>query len=167
MEKGHDWRIRPAVAADVAAIQNIAEAAYAMYLERMDRKPFPMLDDYAAHIAAGRTHVLEDASGVAGYIVMIVDGQGEIWLDTLGVMPDRQGRGYGRALVEYAEEQASASGFARIRLYTNEAMRENLSLYPHLGYAETHRAEQKGYKRVFFVKDLPGRSQPVSRQAHY
>jgi hypothetical protein len=41
-----------------------------------------------------------------------------------------------------------------IRLYTNEAMTENLDYYPRRGYRETHRATQDGYQRVFFSKAL-------------
>ncbi len=34
-------------------------------------------------------------------------------------------------------------------------MTENLAYYPRHGYAETHRAEQDGFRRVFFRKRLP------------
>jgi hypothetical protein len=33
-------------------------------------------------------------------------------------------------------------------------MTENLSYYPRHGYAETHRAEQDGFRRVYFRKPL-------------
>jgi hypothetical protein len=39
-----------------------------------------------------------------------------------------------------------------IRLYTNEAMTENLDRCPRRGYHETHRSTQNGYQRVFFSK---------------
>jgi hypothetical protein len=45
-------------------------------------------------------------------------------------------------------------GLPEIRLYTNEAMTENLGYYPRRGYRETHRATQNGYRRVFFSKVL-------------
>lgn len=148
-----DFNIRLAKPPDRDAIQEIADNAYAIYLPRMDRKPFPMLDDYAAHIAAGRVYILENAGGIVAYMVLIEE-DGRIWLDTIGIMPDSQGKGYGRALVNQAENLARQKGYKRINLYTNEAMRENLTLYPHLGYKETHRAVQNGYHRVFFEKNL-------------
>jgi hypothetical protein len=43
-----------------------------------------------------------------------------------------------------------------IRLYTNEAMTENLAYYPRRGYTETHRAAEDGFNRVFFRKPVPG-----------
>jgi hypothetical protein len=36
-------------------------------------------------------------------------------------------------------------------------MTENLAYYPRHGYAETHRAEQDGFRRVFFTKHLADR----------
>jgi hypothetical protein len=42
----------------------------------------------------------------------------------------------------------------RLKLYTNEAMMENLDYYPRKGYFETHRGEQDGYRGVFYTKTL-------------
>jgi hypothetical protein len=40
-------------------------------------------------------------------------------------------------------------GLGEIRPYTNEAMTENLSYRRRRGYAETHRAGQHGFRRVY------------------
>ena len=40
--------IRPATAHDVAPVQALIEAAYALYIPRIDARPGPMLEDYAA-----------------------------------------------------------------------------------------------------------------------
>jgi len=45
---------------------------------------------------------------------------------------------------------------AAIRLYTNAAMTENLSMYAHMGFVETHRAIEKGFNRVYLRWPLPG-----------
>ncbi|MEQ9160672.1 MAG: hypothetical protein RLO10_10775 [Roseovarius indicus] len=39
-----------------------------------------------------------------------------------------------------------------MQLYTNEKMVANLSIYPHLGYAETDRRTEDGFNRVYFEK---------------
>jgi len=70
------------------------------------------------------------------------------------VRPSRQGRGAGSRLLALAEDEARRLRLSEIRLYTNEAMTENLAYYPRHGYAETHRAEQDGFRRVFFRKHL-------------
>lgn len=51
-----------------------------------------------------------------------------------------------------AERWAKERGYGRIILYTNVIMRENLAWYPALGYAQTHRVQEKGYDRVCFGK---------------
>ena len=53
---------------------------------------------------------------------------------------------------EYAEKAARDNRLNAVELYTNEAMTENLAMYPSLGYLEIERKEQDGYKRVFFRK---------------
>jgi GNAT superfamily N-acetyltransferase len=65
-----------------------------------------------------------------------------------------QGRGIGSELLLLAEDEAKRRGHREIRLYTNEAMTENLDYYPRKGYVETHRGTQDGYRRVFFTKSI-------------
>ena len=146
--------VRKAEKADQAAIENIAQAAYALYVPRMDRKPFPMLDDYGAHIAGGAAYVLEDDGGVRGYIILLPADDGALLLDNVAIDPSAQKCGYGRKLLDFAEDVARERGLGRIILYTNEAMRENLAWYPKMGYAVTGHVEEKGYKRVYFEKKI-------------
>jgi ribosomal protein S18 acetylase RimI-like enzyme len=75
-------------------------------------------------------------------------------LDNVAVRPEAQGRGHGRRLLAFAEDEARRQGYRCIRLYTHMLMTENLILYPRLGYIETHRGEQNGYSRVFLEKSL-------------
>jgi GNAT superfamily N-acetyltransferase len=142
--------IRPATVDDIAAIEAIVHAAYSPYIERIGRKPGPMLDDYRQQVAAARVHVLENAGQVHGFVVLIHNDE-YLLLDNLAVDPDTQGLGYGRLLLEFTERQA---GQGSIRLYTNEAMTENIVLYTRKGYVETHRAEENGLRRVYMQKDL-------------
>ena len=146
--------IRPAEERDRAAIENIAQSAYAVYLERMDIKPFPMIDDYGVHIRNGNILVLEAAGRVEGYVVLLPRDKDTLLLDNIAVRPGSRGTGYGRALAGCAEEKARSLGCRRIQLYTNEVMTENLAWDPRLGYTESHRCVEKGYRRVYFVKTL-------------
>ncbi|WP_262027501.1 GNAT family N-acetyltransferase [Microvirga sp. Mcv34] len=145
--------IRRARPDDLAAVEAIVQAAYSPYIPLIGQRPGPMLDDYAALIAKGCVHVLVVENEVAGILVLTRD-DGAMLLDNVAVHPDRHGRGYGRALIAFAEEQARERGFRAIRLYTNEAMRENIRLYERLGFVETHRAEDKGFRRVYMTKLL-------------
>jgi hypothetical protein len=49
--------VRRATPADLPAVRAVVSAAYAGYLDRMDRPPAPMLADYAAEVEAGRLWV--------------------------------------------------------------------------------------------------------------
>lgn len=142
---------------DLAAVEAVVHAAYARHVPRIGREPGPMLDDYAALIGNRHVHVLCDEGGVCGVLVLFPDDHAML-LDNVAVHPGKQGRGYGRALIAYAEKTARERGLRTIRLYTNEAMVENIALYESLGFVETHRAEESGFNRVYMTKLLDASS---------
>ena len=146
--------IRKAEHDDCADVSSIAQTAYAVYLSRMTDKPFPMLDDYAKHIRQGRVYVLEAGSLVCGYVVLIIKNSDTLLLDNIAVRPEDKGSGYGRKLVQFAEEWGRKHKCTRICLYTNEVMTENLGWYERLGYFITHHASEGGYQRIYMAKDL-------------
>ena len=148
--------IRKAVSTDLADIQNIAQDAYSMYLPRMDKKPFPMLEDYGELISKGLVYVLHhEHGGIIGFIVLVaLPQQSEMLLDNVAVRTDCKGKGFGRILLNFAEELAKKNKLVRLVLYTNQAMTENQTLYPHLGFVESHRACEKGYQRIYYYKNL-------------
>lgn len=153
----HRFVIRPATPEDSKAVAAIAESAYDHYVALMNRKPAPMTEDYETRIADDQVHVLESTDGdvesVQGFLVL-EPGDGCMLLDNVALAPEMQGRGYGKALICYAVEKAKASGFEKLTLYTNEVMVENIRLYSRLGFVETHRANEKGFNRVFMTKSL-------------
>ena len=145
--------IRPATLEDIAQIEAIVEAAYSPYIERIGRKPAPMLDDYASQVLARRVHVLVHEQTLSGFVVLI-DTEEYLLLDNIAVSPAFKGQGHGRQLLEFAERHAREAGYPTIRLYTNEAMSENIALYTRRGYVETHRVEENGLRRVHMSKSL-------------
>jgi ribosomal protein S18 acetylase RimI-like enzyme len=145
--------IRSARPGDLAAVEAIVRSAYARYVPIIGREPGPMLDDYRALIEAGHVHVLSDEEGLRGVLVLIPEEQA-LLLDNVAISPDAQGRGHGRALIAFAERIARERGQGAIRLYTNEAMTENIALYRRLGFVETGRREEAGFRRVHMAKTL-------------
>ena len=145
--------IRSAGPDDLAAVEAIVRSAYARYVPLIGRKPGPMLDDYRASIGKGHVHVLSDEGGICGILVLIPEEHAML-LDNVAIRPDAQGRGHGRTLIAFAERMARERGLRAIRLYTNEAMTENVALYGRLGFVETHRAEEHGFRRVHMRKLL-------------
>ena len=145
--------MRRAEKADVGALEGVAREAYQVYVPRIGRKPAPMTADYAEAVHGSMTWVAVVDGEIAGFLVLVVRPD-HLLLENVAVLPSAQGRGIGARLLALAEEQAREFGREEIRLYTNEAMTENLAYYPRHGYTETHRAEQDGYRRVFFRKRL-------------
>jgi GNAT superfamily N-acetyltransferase len=149
----HHPLIRPARPDDRARIEEIVVAAYSPYLTRMDRKPAPMTDDYAARIAAGETHVVEE-DGTVVAVLVLEPGDGFLLLDNIAVDPACHGSAIGRRLMDFTEAEARRRGYAAVELYTNEVMVENIARYLRLGYVESKRVLDRGYHRVYLRKTL-------------
>jgi GNAT superfamily N-acetyltransferase len=144
--------IRKARDEDHTAVEAIVRAAYSVYIERIGKLPGPMLDDYAQRITDGAVQVFEEADGTIAAIIVLLPRAGYLLLDNIAVRPDRQGRGFGRLLMAFAEAEARQLGLAELRLYTHAKMVENIALYTRLGFVETGRGHESGYDRVFMSK---------------
>jgi GNAT superfamily N-acetyltransferase len=134
-------------------MREVVKAAYEPYVDRIGRPPAPMTADYGRIAASGQAWVAEQGGCVVGVLVL-EPFDTHLLLDNVAVAPSAQGLGVGGRLLRLAEEQAREHGLHELRLYTNEAMTENLAYYPRRGYRETHRATQDGFRRVFFTKVL-------------
>lgn len=146
--------IRPAVAGDIPEIEHIVAAAYEPYVERIGRAPAPMGADYRALVAhTDHVQVALHAGRIVGLLVLVPQPD-HLLIENVAVAPEAQGHGFGRMLVAHAESAARQLGHAEVRLYTNAAMVENLSLYEHLGYVETGRRREAGFDRVYLTKPL-------------
>jgi GNAT superfamily N-acetyltransferase len=115
--------------------------------------PGPMTDDYAKVIRGRDVTVVESSSAIVAVIVLGLSEQG-FTIDNIAVHPSRRGEGLGRALLEFAEEEARRAGFDSVHLYTHEKMVENLTLYAKVGYVEDERRDEGGFSRVFMSKRL-------------
>ncbi|QDP98063.1 GNAT family N-acetyltransferase [Microlunatus elymi] len=145
--------LRPAEPADVETLRRLARLAYQPYVERMGCEPAPMATDYSQAVNDGRTWVAQQGDALIGLLVVAV-AKDHLLLENVAVAPHAQGLGVGTRLLRLAEDQARANGLYEVRLYTNEAMTENLDYYRHHGYQQTHRATQDGFRRVFFTKQV-------------
>jgi ribosomal protein S18 acetylase RimI-like enzyme len=144
--------LRRATAADLPAIKAIIDAAYARYLTRMDKPPAPMLRDYGPSIGDGTTWVT--GSPVTA-VLTLYPRDGHLLVENIAVHPGAQGRGLGRALMSFAEQEAARRGFSRMALVTHEVMTENQAIYARLGYTEVERRAEDGYRRIYMEKPLP------------
>ncbi|MEO3828525.1 GNAT family N-acetyltransferase [Actinomadura sp. B10D3] len=143
--------IRTAAGPDRPRIEEIVEAAYAPWAEIIGTRPLPMDADYGALIDAGRVFVTGD--GPDGLIVLIPE-DAMLLVENVAVAPAHHGRGIGRTLLAFAEDQARTLSLPSLRLYTNELMTKNIALYERLGYRETGREDIGGRCVVHMAKPL-------------
>ena len=144
---------RPAGAVDAAGITECVRAAYSHYVERIGTRPGPMLDDYAQVVRDHRAYVIDDGGEVVGVLVLMEKESG-LLLDNVAVLPQRQGEGIGRRLIEHAESEARRLGYGHLDLYTHQKMIENIAMYGRIGYDEVERRTERGFPRVYMRKRL-------------
>ncbi|MFJ8084382.1 GNAT family N-acetyltransferase [Streptomyces sp. NPDC096205] len=146
----HD-EIRPAAAADAAAVKAVTDAAYHHYIARIGVVPQPMEADHAADVAAGRVFVTGEP--VVGLVVLDAYDD-HLFLDSIAVHPDAAGQGVGGRLLRFVDARARALGLPEIRLYTNAMMWENQKIYPKYGYEVVERRVDGPYDRIHYRRRL-------------
>lgn len=147
------YTVRAATEADAAALAACARSAYAKYVERNGLVPVPMRQDYAEVVCDWQVTLVEGDGEVAALIVMGPAEEGFL-LDNVAVAPGHQGKGLGRVLLAFAEEEARRQGFDSIYLYAQEVMTENIARYESIGYVEYARRLEHGLPRVYLRKPL-------------
>lgn len=125
--------LRQAVATDAAAIRELTRTAYAKWVPLIGREPKPMTADYDAAVHKHRFDLLY-LNGTLAALIETIRKPDHLLVENVAVSPAFQGRGLGRRLMAHAEAMATSSGFAEIRLYTNQRFVENVALYRRLGY---------------------------------
>jgi ribosomal protein S18 acetylase RimI-like enzyme len=112
-----------------------------------------MLDSYSNVIETKDVFVAEKCGAIVGVLVL---GSAEeaFFLENVAVDPAHQGKGIGKALLEWAEVVGHQRGFSEIHLYTNVVMIENVALYRKVGYVEYARRAEGGFSRIYMKKSL-------------
>lgn len=152
-----DLSITKATDADVPIIQSMVDAAYTNYIDRIGKRPAPMDKDYHQVIHTHTVLVLREIAKnqVVGAIVLELDPSSDsVKIDNLVVHPAAQRHGYGRVLMNCAEDLARSQDCRALSLYTNVKMYENLGVYSKMGFYETERKHEDGFDRVYFRKNL-------------
>jgi ribosomal protein S18 acetylase RimI-like enzyme len=99
-------------------------------------------------------YVVEEEKGIAGFIVICMVGAFVGYIQTVLVAPDRQGKGIGSHLVDFAEQRIfidSPNAFLCVSSFNKNARR----LYERLGYeyvGELTDYVVEGYSELLFRK---------------
>jgi len=95
--------------------------------------PKPATEDYGPRIDNGEVWIL-DVEGEPTGVAVLEERADHLLVYSIAVRPDAQRKGYGTALLEFADQRATGLGLREVRLYTNERMEGNLSLYRRYGF---------------------------------
>lgn len=137
------YRIRPATADDVVAIQTIELAAGALFAEIgmqtiADDDP-PSIDEVMGYVESSRAwvaiadHPIDNDDQPIGFaLASTVDGEGH--LDQVSVHPRHGRRGVGRKLIEQVKAWSLAQGFDALTLTTFVDVAFNGPYYRSLGF---------------------------------
>ena len=133
--------IRPARPDDGEALRDVERRAGERFREVglggiADHDPMP-LDALTRYATAGRSWVAVNGTGAAGtplgyVLVDVVDDAAHV--EQVSVLPDHQGRGIGRRLLDHVQEWAAATGRRAVTLTTFSHVPWNRPLYEHLGF---------------------------------
>ena len=146
--------IRPALPSEADAVRGLVRDAYTRWIDRLGREPSPMQGDYARLIADRKAWVLEVEGEIVG-LVVLRDGPEALMIPNVAVASAAQGKGHGRQLIAFAEEEAKRRGYGEIRLYVNALMVENVALYRHLGFDEIGRIQGEDADRIYISMAKP------------
>ena len=144
------WQIKEATLEDAKGLGKCMESAYAPFQERMGGVRLPPMDvDYSFEIENYPTWVAESEGNILGGLIMIFEKENAS-IANIAVNPKFQGQGIGSGLMKFAASMAKENNFSELNLTTHVLLKENLSLYRHLGWEEIGRDNTK----VFMKKEI-------------
>ena len=143
------YTIRDAHSSDTALIAEIvrssfSEVAYRFELteENAARHPSNCRQEWiVSEMEKGvRYYVLEDCGAPCGCVAVEHASRKKCYLERLGVLPDRRGRGYGTALVAHVLDICSSQGVDLVQIGIISADTRLKQWYTSLDFRETHTA---------------------------
>jgi len=149
-----EWEIVPATPADVPELYTLTRACWVQEALANESLAIPplheTLDDARAALDAWQTYVVRSAGRLVGSVRVRLDG--DVWeIGRLMVAPDLQGKGLGRALLEYAERLAPPAA-SSYRLMTGSRSEPNLRRYKRAGYRVSGAYDGHGIEAVYLLK---------------
>jgi len=156
-------KFRRANPVDKEVIQRISADSYIpAYMAVLGTIPKPATEDYGPRIEKGEVWVLEVEDEPTG-IAVLEERADHLLVYSIAVKPDAQRKGYGIALLNFADQRAIALGLREIRLYTNERMEGNLRLYRRRGFVEIAKRPHPSSPGQVLVDMIRRLDPPVSR----
>ena len=156
-------KFRRADPVDKEAIQRISADAYVpAYMAILGTIPKPATEDYGPRIEKGQVWILEVEGEPTG-VAVLEECADHLLVYSIAVKPNAQRKGYGTALLNFADQRAIGLGLREVRLYTNERMEQNLRLYRRHGFVEVAKRAHPSRPGQVLVDMVRRLDSPTSR----
>jgi GNAT superfamily N-acetyltransferase len=130
-------RVRRAGRSDAAGIASVLRAAFAEYESLYTRAAFaattPATDEIARRLGEGPTWIALLHGTVVGTVSTVSRGAA-LYVRSMAVVPETQGRGVGRRLLAHVERYAGERGFLHLELSTTPFLASAIALYERAGF---------------------------------
>lgn len=134
---GAHFQIRPATPADLPHVAAIEQAVFS--------DPWPL--DAFLPLLSENALVLEGHEGVRGYLFARVMGP-EAEILNLAILPERQGRGWGRRLLQASLDRLSQQGVSDVFLEVRRSNAKARAFYARMGF------EEAGLRRAYYTRPV-------------
>ncbi len=133
-----DAVLRAARSEDLAVLREIERASGQRYrdfgLDQVADDEPASIDVLAGYANGGRAWTAVNDDDIPVGYVLVDDVDGAAHIEQVSVLPEHQGRGLGRALIDRAERWAADRGITALTLTTFGHIPWNRPLYEHLGF---------------------------------
>jgi ribosomal protein S18 acetylase RimI-like enzyme len=140
--------LRPATAADAAAIAAVIAASFAQYRGRLVPESGAFRETaatIAGELQRGAGAILAEQNGEMQGCVLVEEKEGDLYFGRLSVLPSARGHGLAKRLIEAVEAEARRRGLSGVRLGVRVVLTDNQRLFQALGYLETSREAHPGF----------------------
>lgn len=133
-------RIREATPADAESIASLLQAAFLefepLYTPEGFRATTPTADEIRPRFAEGPIWVAEQDEAILGTVSVVLKGEG-LYIRSMAVAPQAQGRGFAALLLDTVEQFAQARICSRLFLSTTPFLASAIHLYERAGFRRT------------------------------
>ena len=150
-------QIRAATISDLVEVGACADLAIAHVDRSRKLREVRPDGELASQIRRGAVHVICGPARILGFISFAPNAD-HLFVDAIAVRPSHHRQGLGSRLLAFAEEEASRLGLHSVSLFTDGKLADNLSFFQCRGYHETSRCDEGEFSRVFYSKEIAGRT---------
>jgi ribosomal protein S18 acetylase RimI-like enzyme len=129
---------------DLQSLHHLVDSTYEPMIAQLGIPDWPLRINVPQLIHSGTLWVIESNGLIVATIRLDVFWK-FVQLELVTVLPELQRRGYGRALIEFAQSETRKRRRGSMQLITHEHMIDAISFYVRMGFVEVQRLQLHGH----------------------